>query len=200
MFWGHWSRPSAMFGSSLGDLALRRVWDHRTHRSRMSSTSLRRTPFSSLAYAELRSRFASRFIVLRCLQKPAWSPSRGRVSSLRTKSQKKLSTAALRTFRSFFPAIFTAFQRLLLWGSACRCLLASSLCCHVAFISASTPGPAHQPCAPRGRLERGTSSAEVESMTSAMSVAMSQTQMTPGIGGSASTITGIEGSGQSSTA
>ena len=24
-----------MFGSSLGDLALRRVWDHRTHRSRM---------------------------------------------------------------------------------------------------------------------------------------------------------------------
>ena len=32
-----------MFGSSLGDLALRRVWNHRTHRSRMSSTSLRRT-------------------------------------------------------------------------------------------------------------------------------------------------------------
>ena len=28
-----------MFGSSLGDLALRRVWNHRTHRSRMSSTS-----------------------------------------------------------------------------------------------------------------------------------------------------------------
>ena len=27
-----------MFGSSLGDLALRRVWDGRTHRSRMSST------------------------------------------------------------------------------------------------------------------------------------------------------------------
>ena len=37
-----------MFGSSLGDLALRRVWNHRTHNLRMSSTSLRRTPFSSL--------------------------------------------------------------------------------------------------------------------------------------------------------
>ena len=145
MFSGHWSRPSAMFGSSLGDVALRRVWNHRARRSRMSSTSLRRTPFSSLTYAELRSRFPSRFIVLTCLQKQAWSPSQMRVSSLRTKSQKKLSTATMRTFRSFFPAIFTAFRRLLLWGSARRCLLASSLCCHAAFISASTPGPTHQP-------------------------------------------------------
>ena len=34
-------------------------------------------------------------------------------SSLRTKSQKMLSTAALRTFRRMFPAIFTAFRRLL---------------------------------------------------------------------------------------
>ena len=113
---------------------------------------------------------------------------------------KKLSTAALRTFRRFFLAIFTAFRRLLLWGSARRCLLASSLCCHAAFISASTPGPAQQPCAPRGRLERGTKSAAVESMTSAMSVAMSLMQAPSGIGGSASTIVfelGIEGSGQS---
>ena len=64
---GPLSRPSAMFGSSLDDLGLRRVCNHRTHRSRMSSTSLGRTPFSSLTYAELRSRFPSRFIVLRCL-------------------------------------------------------------------------------------------------------------------------------------
>ena len=62
----------------------------------------------------------------------------------------------------FFPAIFTAFRRLLLWGSARKCLLASSLCCQAAFVSASTSGPAHQPCAPRGRLERGTNSAPVE--------------------------------------
>ena len=60
--------------------------------------------------------------------------------------------------------------------------------CHAAFISASTPSPAHQTCAPRGRLERGTSSAAVESMTSAMSVAMSLMQVPLGIGGSASTI------------
>ena len=58
-------------------------------------------------------------------------------------------------------------------GSACGCLLAFSLCCHAAFISTSTPGSAHQPCAPRGRLERDTKSAAVESMASAMSVAMS---------------------------
>ena len=114
--------------------------------------------------------------------------SRLRVSSLRTKSQNKLSTAALRTFRRFFTSIFTAFQRLLLWSSARRCLLASSLCGHGAFISASTPGPAHQPCATRGRLERGTNTAAVESMTSAMSVAMSLMQVRSGIGGSASTI------------
>ena len=91
---------------------------------------------------------------------------------------KTLSTAALRTFQCFFLAIFTTFRRLLLWGSArSRCLLASSLCCRAAFILASTPGPAHQPCAPRGHLERGTNSAAVESMTSAMSVAMSSMQV-----------------------
>ena len=108
-----------------------------------------------------------------------------RVSSLPTKSQTKLSTAALRTFLRFFPAIFTTFRRLLLWGSARRCLLASSPCCHAAFISASTPGPAHQPCTPRGHLERGANSTAVKSMTSAMSVAM---QVASEIGGNASTI------------
>ena len=54
-----------------------------------------------------------------------------------------------------------------LHGLSRRCLLVSSLCCHAAFISASTPGSAHQPCAPRGRLECGNNSAAVESMTSA---------------------------------
>ena len=101
-----------------------------------------------------------------------------------------------------FPDIFTAFRRLLLWGSARKCLLASSLCCHASFISTSTPGPAHQPCAPRARLERGTDSAAVESITSAMSVTMSLLQVPSEIGGSASAIafaTCHEGSGQSST-
>ena len=89
----------------------------------------------------------------------------------------------------FFPVIFTAFRRLLLWGSARWCLLDSFLCCHAAFISASTPGPAHQPCAPRGGcLERGANSAAVENTTLAMSVAMSLMQVPSGIGGSASTI------------
>ena len=44
-----------------------------------------------------------------------------------------------------FPAIFTTFGRLLLWGSARRCLLASSLCCHAAFISASIRAPRTNP-------------------------------------------------------
>ena len=87
-----------------------------------------------------------------------------------------------------FPAIFTTFRRLLLWGSARRCLLASSLCCYAAFILASTPGPTHQPYALRGRIERGTNSAAVESMTSAMSVVTSPMQVPSGNGDSASTI------------
>ena len=41
-------------------------------------------------------------------------------------------------------------------GSEGRCLLTSSLCCHTAFISASSPGLTHQPCASCGRLKRGT--------------------------------------------
>ena len=45
---------------------------------------------------------------------------------------------SLANLPEIFPATFTAFQGLLLWGSARRCLLASSLCCQAAFISAST--------------------------------------------------------------
>ena len=77
---------------------------------------------------------------------------------------KKARHGSLAHLPKVFPAIFTTFRRMLVWGSARRCLLASSLCCHAAFISASTPGPAHQLCAPRGRSERGTSSAAVERM------------------------------------
>ena len=101
---------------------------------------------------------------------------------------KEAQHGSLAHLPKFFPAIFTAFRTLPLWGSERRYLLASSLCCHAAFISASTPGLAHQPCAPRGRLERGTISAAVESMTSAMLVAMSPMLVPSGIGGSASTI------------
>ena len=104
------------------------------------------------------------------------------------KVPKKAQHGSLAHLPKGFPAIFTAFRRLLLWKSARRCLLASSLCCHAAFISASTRGPAHQPCAPRGRLERGTNSAAVESMTSVISVAMSLMKVPLGMGGSASII------------
>ena len=77
-------------------------------------------------------------------------------------AQNKLSRAALRiTLRRFLSVIFTAFR------CYCRvlCVDARSLRCHAAFILASTPGPAHQPCAPRGPFEHGADSAAVESMT-----------------------------------
>ena len=102
--------------------------------------------------------------------------------------RKEAQHDSLAHLPKFFPAIFTAFRKLLVWGSARRCLLASSLCCHAAFISVFTPRPAHQPCAPRGRLERGTNSAAVESTTSAMSVTMSLIHVPSGVGGSASII------------
>ena len=68
---------------------------------------------------------------------------------------------------------YHAFRRLLMWGFARRRLLAFSLCYHDEFLSASTPRPAHQPCALRGRLERGARSAEVEGITSATLVEVS---------------------------
>ena len=60
---------------------------------------------------------------------------------------KEAQHGSLAHLPKFFPAIFMVFRRLLLWGSARRCLLASSLCRHA--ISVSTPGPVHQPCALR---------------------------------------------------
>ena len=90
------------------------------------------------------------------------------------------------------PNIFSShlygLSKVVLWGSARRRLLASPLCCHAAFISASTPGLVHQLCAPRGGLERGTNSAAIEIMRSTMSVAMSLMQVPSGIDESAATI------------
>ena len=165
-----------MSGPSLGDLVLRRVWNHRTRRSRMSNVP---QEYAVLVFDVRQAAVSLPFQVHRL---------KVRVSNLRTKSQKKLSTAALHTFQRFLPATFTAFRRLPMWGSARRCLLSSSLCCHAVFISASTPSPAHQSYAPRGRLARGTNSAAVEIMTSAMSMAMSIFPVSSGIGGSASNI------------
>ena len=91
--------------------------------------------------------------------------------------------ASSRMFQMVLPAIFTAFRRLRLWGFARRCLLVSSFDCHAAFIPIPTPGPAQN-----GRSERGASSAAVESMTAAMSVATSLMQVPSGIGGHATTI------------
>ena len=142
MFSGHWSRPSAMFGSSLGDLALRRVWNHRIHRSRMSSTSLRRTPFSSLTYADAVS-LPFQVYRLKVLVEAGLVAFSSACFEFADEVPKEAQHGSLAHLPKFFPAIFTAFQRLLLWDSVRRCLFASYLCCHAAFISASTPGPAH---------------------------------------------------------
>ena len=82
-----------------------------------------------------------------------------------------------------FASLLHGLSKAFLWGSARRRLLAAPLCCRAALISASTRGLAHQRCAPPGRLERGVNSAGVKSMTSAMSVAMSLTQLLSKTGG-----------------
>ena len=53
MFSENLQKPSTVSGSGFVDLALRKVWNHRTHRSRMSPTSLRSISSSFLMYAEL---------------------------------------------------------------------------------------------------------------------------------------------------
>ena len=171
-----------MFGSSFGDLAFRRVRSHRTHRSRMSSTYLRSISSSSFINCALVYLPSLSFL-------DAYRGRPGRVlERVFRVCGRRPCTAALRTFRNVLPAISTAFRRSLLLGSERRRLLASSFCCHASFLIASMPGPAHQPCAPRGRLEGGASSAAVESMTSAMSFAMSLMQVPSGTGGSTVTI------------
>ena len=58
---------------------------------------------------------------------------------------KEAQHGSLAHLPKIFPAIFTAFRRLLLWSSARTFLLASPLRCHAAFISASTPAPRTNP-------------------------------------------------------
>ena len=110
-----------------------------------------------------------------------------RVSRLRTESQKKLSSRQpCARFEVFFQPFSRPFE-----GCFCGVLRvgASSPSLSVAMLRSSQLPHAHRPCAPRGRLERGTNSAAVESRTSAKSVAMSLMMQVPsGIGGSASTI------------
>ena len=107
--------------------------------------------------------------------------------------------------RRILIAFFTAFRRSLLWGSGRRRVFTSSLCCHVALISSSTPGSTYKSCAPREGLEHVASSAAVESMTPAMSVVMSLMQVVPSgllvvVQQSSCSQLVIEGSGQSSNA
>ena len=68
---------------------------------------------------------------------------------------------------------------------------ASSPPLSLAMLRSSQPprqDPVHESCPPRGRLERGDSSAVVESMTSPISVAMSLMQVSSGIGDCAAII------------
>ena len=161
--------------------------NHRTHRSRMRSTysrSITMFTFSYLTYTKLRSRFPSRSIVFRCLHVAFWT----RLSGLRTKVQRRLRTAVFQAYWRFVPVIFTSFWRLLLYDSTRTRLLASSLCCHASFISASTPGPGHQPYAPRRRIEHGASLTTEENITSAMSMVTSLLQVPSRIDGTAAII------------
>ena len=96
-----------LFGSNFSDLALRNVWNHRTHRLRMSSTSFRSKPSSSFTYTELASPPDSSSLDA-CRSRP--DRLLERVSSLRTKSQKKVSMAALRTLWRLFQPFLRPFE------------------------------------------------------------------------------------------
>ena len=180
-----------MFGSSLVDLALRRVWNHQTHRSRMSSTSL--SKFAVLVFYIRRAVVSLPFQVHRLqvlIEASLIAFPNACFKLFADEGLEKAQHGSLANLPKIFAIhlSFTAFRWLVLWGFSHRRLLASSLGCHAAFISASTPGPAHQLRAPRGRLECGASSAAMESMTSAMGVTTSLMQVPSGIGGSVATI------------
>ena len=154
-----------MFGSRFG------VLNHRTHRSRIRSTSLRSMPSSSLMYTKLLPCVPSTSSPFdACRDRPDHllelvlevRGQRPRGSSARQPSEPSKASCqqSSRPFEGF-----CCFAR--------RHLLASFLYCHGAFISVSMPRPAHQTCATRARLQRGVSSTAVESMMSVMLMAMS---------------------------
>ena len=177
-----------MFGSSLDDLELRRVWNHRTYRSFADEFNIPQE-YAVLVFDVRRAAVSLPLQVyrLKVLVEAGLVAFSSACFEFADEVLEEAQHGSLAHLSNIFPAIFMAFRRLLLWGSARRCLLASSLCCHAAFISAFTPGPAHQPRAPRRRLERSINSAAVAGMTSAISVAMSLIQVPSGIGGSVAT-------------
>lgn len=73
-------------------------------------------------------------------------------------------------------------------GFACRLFLAPTLSCYSAFMSACSPGSAHQPYGPHGRLEHGASLTEIERAMSARSVVMSLMQVPLGMGDNAALV------------
>ena len=130
-----------MFGSRFG------VLNHRTHRSRISSTSLRSMPSSSLMYTKLLPCVPSRSLPFdACRGRPDHllqlvlevCGRRPRGSSARQPSEPSKASCqqSSRPFEDCY-----CFAR----GH----LLAALRYCHGAFISVSTPRPAHQTCATR---------------------------------------------------
>ena len=71
---------------------------------------------------------------------------------------------SLANVRKIFARHPYGFWKVAVRGAPRSRLLASSFCCHAAFISSSTPGPAHQPCAQCRHSEGGASSAALGSM------------------------------------
>ena len=176
-----------MFGSSFGDLALRRVWKppdpsfadefNVPQEDAVLVFDVRRAAVSlPFQVHRLKGLVEAGLVAfwIACFEFADGVP-------------KKAQHGSLAHFPKVFSGHFHGLSKIDVVGSARRYLLASSLCCYAAFISAPTPGSAHQPCAPLGCLEPGTKSAAVESMTSAMSVAMSVMQVPSGIRGCAST-------------
>ena len=174
---GHRPGPSAMFGSSFGALAFRRVCSHRIGDSSFSHEVSVSQVYAVLVF-DIRPAAVLLSFQVNCLdvlvETGLITISSGcfEFANECFEFLHTFSTAAVQKFQIILPAVLTAFRGLLLWGSARRRLLAYSLCCPAEFISASTRELAHQPCFRRGRLECGSSLTTVKSMTSAMLVVM----------------------------
>ena len=172
-----------MFGSSFGDLVLRRVLNHRTHCSRSRLTFAMRMPSSSLMYAEVWSRFPYKLPSLDVCRSRSGLPVKC-VLRCCGRSHRVNSGRSLGNLPKTKSIHLHGLSKVVVVGfCAWAPFHIVSLLHHTSFTSAFAPGPAHQPCTAHGRLERNASLVAVGSLTTAMSVAMLLMQVPSMIGG-----------------
>lgn len=131
---GYWSRPSSMSGSRFAYFLFRRVYNNRTYRSQISSSSLNKLPSTLLTNCDLRSIFPSKLTVLRWSYKVAIF-----LDVCLEFEDVSLEEACHQPYEHSPDSFQLSSWRMSLWGCAWRIFHASYLCFH-AFISTSNPG------------------------------------------------------------